>query len=74
MRTTFILELDPELLEFVHAQQEFADPSMLVNHLLREEKKRQGTVVEDKGERSVYQQPFHVEMEKFLDEDTPAAD
>lgn len=72
MRTTFILEVDPELVEFIHCQPEFDDPSALVNQLLRNEKKRQGSLVTGKG--SEYNDEVRVAMEEFLDENIQAAD
>lgn len=73
MRTTFILELDPQLVDFINNQPEFIDPSMFVNQVLREEKKRLG-LTQLKGNPAVYQDEIHDALEEFLDENTQAAD
>lgn len=65
MRTTFILELEPELVEFIYNQPEFSDPSNFVNHVLREEKTRKVKRHFDET---------HAALEEFLDQDTVAAD
>jgi hypothetical protein len=73
VRTTFILELEQELVEFIYNQQNFEDPSIFVNHIVREERKRQGFIIDKKGLAS-YESEAHVALEEFLDENTFAAD
>ena len=74
MRTTFILELDPSLVEFIHSQQEFSDPSVFINQLLRKERNQQGLGTKVTDLSAQYYDDIHVELEEFLDQDIQAAD
>lgn len=71
MRTTFILEVQPKVAQFINESQK--DPSALVNQVIRKEKECQGMPA--KSERSAsYDDSVHQALEDFLDEDTFAAD
>lgn len=74
MRTTLIVKLTDPGTEFLYRQPGTTDPSMLINHLLREEKKREGLQQEITGDTPSYHDPVKVAMENFLDEDIRAAD
>jgi hypothetical protein len=71
MRSTLILEVDDQISEFINSQQGLVDPSALVNKLLRDEMKREGSQADGRGE--AYNDDIKVAMEEFVDENTPAA-
>lgn len=80
MRTTFIVELAPELVDFIYSQQGFTDPNTFINHVLREEKNRsQRAEGPDSGQRRsnenrTERDDTQIALEEFLDQNTAAAD
>jgi hypothetical protein len=74
MRTTFILELEPQLVDFINNQPDFVDPSMFVNQTLREEKNRSGSTHLKGNEVAYHHDEVHEALEEFLNENTQAAD
>jgi len=73
MRKTVIVELNDDLLSFVHQQDGTSDPSAFINRLFREEMKRNRYSSDDTQPVSSDVRETAQEAENLIDETIPAA-
>jgi hypothetical protein len=72
MRTTLILEAEPEVADFLSNQPNTTDPSTLVNKLLQAAKEREGLGKAAHEKETSQPDEFRRTLEDFLDENTHA--
>jgi hypothetical protein len=75
MTTTFVLNIDKDLAEFVRHQNKtpVVDPSAFIARLVREDMKRNGATVQPAAQAKVDNNTTSQAMEEHIDDVIPAA-